>query len=192
MRIRRREGSPERRTATVDGRRRSGVWARGDATPRTGEERAVRRALPRLGPRWPTVRARVSAALVDLAGGDAGFLPAVAAWDRVDAAVSAAHAARPGPVGPRDLVFVSVDPVDAALVVDALAPVVLAPLLHRAPGGTDVLLAGLRAALADDLGSDGDVLREWGADGPMFVAPPGAALAAHRRIAARVLTAWPV
>jgi hypothetical protein len=151
----------------------------------------VRRALPRVGAAWPAARTRVSAALVDLAWGDAAFLAAVAAWHRIDAAVTAAQAARPGPVGPRDLVFVSVDPADAALVVDALDPGVLGPLLGRTPAGTAALLGGLRAALGTDLGPDGDVLREWGADGPVFVVPPGAARAAHRRIAARVLTAWP-
>jgi hypothetical protein len=52
---------------------------------------------------------------------------------------------------------------------------------------TQALVHGL---LDLDPGEDGEVLRYWGADGPLFTAPPPVALAAHGRLAARVHTLW--
>ncbi|WP_220187682.1 hypothetical protein, partial [Pseudonocardia pini] len=73
-------------------------------------------------------------------------------------------------------------------------PVVDRPVLDRAE--TLALsavvwdMALVHGLLDLDLGGDVEVLRYWGADGPLFTAPPPVALAAHRRVAARVYALW--
>ncbi|MCE0764681.1 hypothetical protein LWC35_17450 [Pseudonocardia kujensis] len=61
----------------------------------------------------------------------------------------------------------------------AEAPAVLVP---------DMTL--VHVLLDTDHGTDTDVLHRWGADGAVLGTPPPEALAAHHRVAARVLTLW--
>ncbi|MCW0214906.1 MAG: hypothetical protein OJJ54_16225 [Pseudonocardia sp.] len=138
----------------------------------------------------------------------------VRAWGRLCAALTPARAAAsPGSMWlqPR-LAFVTVDPVDIAVLGAAarrlgrtrLPEPSLTPghawtgeAVRRAaqassttPPRVVVELARVHGVLDLDLGQDMAVLRRWGADGPVLVRPPGAALAAHRRIAGRVHTMW--
>jgi hypothetical protein len=110
------------------------------------------------------------------------------------------------------LVYVTVDPGDVA-VLGAAARDLGTRLLPHVPGPGDpagpspVLdppATGTASALTvlvpdmtlvhmlldTDHGTDTDVLRRWGADGPVFETPPPEALAAHHRVAARVLWLW--
>lgn len=110
------------------------------------------------------------------------------------------------------LVYVTVDPGDVVvlgaaarelglrLLPNVLAPneaggpwPVLDPPSTDAPAALSVLVPDMtlvHVLLDTDHGSDTDVLRRWGADGPLLGAPPPEALAAHHRVAARVLTLW--
>jgi hypothetical protein len=110
------------------------------------------------------------------------------------------------------LVYVTVDSGDVA-VLGAAARELGTRLLPHAPGSgdpagpspvLDLPATGTAAALTllvpdmtlvhvlldTDHGTDVDVLRRWGADGPVFGTPPPEALAAHHRVAARVHTLW--
>jgi hypothetical protein len=58
------------------------------------------------------------------------------------------------------------------------------------PSALVVEFARVHGVLDLDLGESLETLRRWGADGPLFARPPDSALAAHRRIAARVHTMW--
>lgn len=97
------------------------------------------------------------------------------------------------------LVFVRVRQVDVA-VLGETARALGAQLLPGSPADSPVATEGLSTLVRDmalvhglldlDPGEDGEVLRYWGADGPLVVIPPPVALAAHRRLAARVHTLW--
>lgn len=171
----------------------------------------VRRALPRIGGEWADVAGQVTAFLLDRAAeAPSTHLPALQAWDRLDAEVRPAQSrssVRPG-VPYADLVFVSVDVADIAAVKTAALDMAgqgsgyAAPVAEGAGAGVVTLrpvglagrpqceLARVHGVLDLDLGRDGEILREWGADGPLFARPPGEALAAQRRIAARVYAIW--
>jgi len=130
--------------------------------------------MPRLGRAWDGL-----ATDIDRWHGD----EPCPAWRRVSTAVGQGQwpTAQPGLVArlPR-LVFVTVDLDDVT---------VLRRLVHRpgAPAG----LVTLADVLDLDLGADGVLVRNWGADGPVLIAPPPAVLAALGRIAGRVHTRWP-
>lgn len=94
------------------------------------------------------------------------------------------------------LVFVRVRPEEVAAIGAAarrlarqLSPGRRTP---AAPAATEALavlvrdLALVHGLLDLDPGEDAEVLRHWGADGPLFTAPPAVAIAAHPRLAARV------
>jgi hypothetical protein len=134
----------------------------------------------------------------------------VATARRLQAAM--APAVEGGPCGVRHLsprlVFVTVDAGDVAVLGEA-ARTLGASLLPAAPtaasSAAPVLdradtTAALSAVVWDmalvhglldlDPGSDAEVLRHWGTDGPLFTTPPPVAVAAHRRTAARVHALW--
>ncbi|MCE3551628.1 hypothetical protein LWC33_09195 [Pseudonocardia sp. RS11V-5] len=113
------------------------------------------------------------------------------------------------------LVYVTVDPADVTLLGAAArelgtrllpwmpsapagpSPVPETPVLDPPATGTAEALAVLvpdmalvHVLLDTDHGTDTDTVRRWGADGAVFRTPPPAAVAAHHRVAARVLWLW--
>jgi hypothetical protein len=139
---------------------------------------------------------------------------AMRAWGRLSAALASARRA-PSSAALRLqpwLEFVTVDLGEVAVLGAAArqlgvgllpapslapAPGAVTEALERAAGaGTTtpsklvVEFARVHGVLDLDLGEDLLTLRRWGADGPLFVRPPGSALAAHRRISARVHAMW--
>ncbi|MCF7553479.1 hypothetical protein [Pseudonocardia sp. WMMC193] len=98
------------------------------------------------------------------------------------------------------LVFVRVRPEDVAEIGAAGRRLGTALLPGRrapaAPVATEALavlvrdLALVHGLLDLDPGEDAEVLRHWGADGPLFTAPPPVAVAAHHRLAARIHALW--
>jgi hypothetical protein len=178
----------------------------------------LRRALPYAPGDWQRLSTAVSLGLAATPGAPLGADPAVrvAAAQRLQAALAPSLEGGPRSgrhLGPR-LVFVTVAAADVALLgeaahtlgagllptattgAQAAAPASDRPVLDRAD--TTALAAVVWAmalvhGLLDlDLGEDVEVLRYWGADGPLFTAPPPVALAAHRRVAARVYALWTV
>jgi hypothetical protein len=147
----------------------------------------VRRALPVAPAEWERLAAAVAAGVPGPAARRLGVAlrPAVA----------------PSPPGVRwlspRLLFVRVDPEDVA-VLGATARGLGARLLPcpSAPVGVDALstlvwdLALVHGLLDLDPGEDAEILRYWGADGPLLATPPPVAVAAHHRLAARVHTLW--
>lgn len=158
----------------------------------------VRRAVPCLGRLWGPVLGEISGLLLEAR--DLGFREALRAWGRLGAAIRSADPCS-------GLGFVTVDATDVdvlgraarelgASLLPGGRPDVAAALCRAAEavgcGPDDLLvqLARIHGVLDLDLGADGEVLRLWGADGPVFVTPPDEALAAHRRTAARVYRMW--
>ncbi|GAA4683504.1 hypothetical protein GCM10023215_17380 [Pseudonocardia yuanmonensis] len=178
----------------------------------------VRRALPYAPGEWTRLVASMVMGLATLAGtARPSALPPGLALEcgchLVAVLDPACRSARRGErhLSPH-LVYVTVDPGDVA-VLGAAARELGSRLLPHTPGPADpaapspVLdppITGTAAALTvlvpdmtlvhvlldTDHGSDADVLRRWGADGPVVATPPPEALAAHHRVAARVLHLW--
>ncbi len=158
----------------------------------------VRRAVPQLGRRWGPVLGEISGLLLDVR--DLGFRDAVQAWGRLSAAIRSA-----APYSGLGFLTVDADDVDVlgraaralgASLLPGGHPDVASTLCRAAEAvGCDpdellVQLARVHGVLDLDLGADGEMLRLWGADGPVFVTPPGEALVAHRRTAARIYRMW--
>lgn len=138
---------------------------------------------------------------------------ALRSWSRV--ATALVPVLQSGPAGrflsPR-LDFVAVDPADVAALGDLARRLgrCLLPGMENDPPRARLTIALDRAACAAvttpaeivlqlarvhgvldlPLGGDGEILHRWGADGPLFTRPPGSAIGAHRRIAARVYAMW--
>ena len=178
----------------------------------------VRRALPYAPGEWTRLVSSVVMGLATLAGTARPGTPspdlALECGRRlVDVLEPACRPAGPGePHLSPHLVYLTVDPGDVAVLGGATRELGSRLLPHPAgpadPGGPSPVLdppaTGTAAALAvlvpdmtlvhvlldTDHGSDTDLLHRWGADGPVFRTPPPEALAAHHRVAARVLTIW--
>lgn len=179
----------------------------------------VRRALPAIGGEWIAPAGHLSGLLRDLAerehAGDTlpaplGSRVALRAWGRLQGVIDPAQrqtvAAAAQTVYPA-LCFVTVAAADVAVFGAAarelgrshsacgnqavtLALARSATAVQRTPEQLIMQVARVHGVLDLDLGADGHILTEWGADGPVFVTPPPVALAAHRRIASRVYTMW--
>ncbi|MFR9801986.1 hypothetical protein ACL02T_06735 [Pseudonocardia sp. RS010] len=176
----------------------------------------VRRALPYAPGEWTRLVSSVVTGLATVAGAARGTsLPRGLALEcgrhLVAALGPACRPARPGEryVSPH-LVYLTVDFGDVAVLGAGArdlgarllppgvpGPAGPSPVLDPPVTGTGVALPVLvpdmtlvHVLLDTDHGTDADVVRRWGADGPVFGTPPPEALAAHHRIAARVLTLW--
>lgn len=135
---------------------------------------------------------------------------ALRAWGRLQAAIRPVQQGAADPAGRTlypALGFVTVASGDVAVLGAAAARMGqsrgpgghrgVADALERSAAATNrtceqliVQVARVHGVLDLDLGADGDIPVELGADGRMFVAPPPATVVAHRRIAGRVYTMW--
>ena len=178
----------------------------------------VRRALPYAPGEWARLVSSAVMGLATVAGSTqvsslASGLVLECGRRLVTALDAACRPARRGEqhLSPH-LVYVTVDPGDVVVLGAAArelglrllphvpapgdpggASPVLDPPATDAPAALSVLVPDMtlvHVLLDTDHGSDTDVLRRWGADGPVFDAPPPEAIAAHHRVAARVLMLW--
>jgi hypothetical protein len=170
-------------------------------------ETVLCRAVPYAPAEWRRLLCSVALGFATVGNPPPAIPPAAT---RLVAALSpAGRRARPGErtLEPR-LVHVIVDAADVAELGAAArtlgrqllaAPAAAGPVGSPVPvrRGSSVALPELVRDLALvhglldlDPGIDGVVLRRWGADGPLFTPPPPEALAAHHRLAGRVLAMW--
>jgi len=167
------------------------------------------RALPAVPGEWIRLSSAVGLGMASAGGSAQSSGPeaaaALAAAGRLQRALApATRRPPPGGLSPA-LVFVTAEAEDVAAL-GVAARRLGAGLLPAEPGvsGTAAPTVGLSGRLSGlvwdmalvhalldlDPGEDGETLRCWGADGPMVVGPPPVAVAAHRRLAARVYALW--